>query len=211
MKTFLKMLVYQYRITDTVRPMKCVRILFLFGGLLAVTDVALSFPEDIRVRAREHFEAHRYKADGLGGDFEFRGLTNTINLWYEKPFHYSVGLAFGPVIGSAKAKDASTEFGETVKLWVAGVEAKYFPYSAEHLWFIRLGLSWHRLETDGRFNSVDGWGSYLGLGREFPIGMVSIAPEVAFRKVFLERGVEGDVVTPSIGFHFYPELRNKTH
>ena len=185
--------------------MQITRATILYS-ILFFTNYADAFTDKIKIRAREHFEAHEYSVDGVDEVFEFKGLTNTINLWYEKPFHYSFGLALGPVIGSAKAEDSSVQFGEKVQLWVAGLEGKYFPLKEDYRGFVRLGMSWHKLDTDGSFDSLEGWGLYSGLGWEFPWGKVSIAPELAFRKVYLEKDVEGDILTPSIGFHFYPEL-----
>lgn len=165
--------------------------------------------EGWKVRAREHFEQHSYKVDALDRSLKFKGLTNTINIWHERPFHYSLGLALGPVIGKASVVSGSEsqELGSTLKLWVVGLEGKYFPVGPEWKGFLRLGLSWHSLNTNGSYGDLEGWGYYGGVGWEFPIGPVSIAPEIAVREVLLNGGVRGTVFTPSIGFHFYPELR----
>ncbi len=166
-----------------------------------------TFADGWAVRAREHFETHRYKLNS--GEYELTGLTNTLNIWYERPFHHSLGLALSPVIGGAKAKGAvSNEIGTEVKLWVVGVEGKYFPYGPQRKGFSRLGLSWHTLNTKGTFGDLQGWGYYVGLGWEFPVGMVSLAPEIAIRNIHLGNDVSAAIFTPSIGVHFYPELRS---
>ncbi|OQW49196.1 MAG: hypothetical protein A4S09_03775 [Proteobacteria bacterium SG_bin7] len=159
------------------------------------------------IRAREHFETHKYKLNS--GDYELGGLTNTLNIWHERPFRYSLGLAFSPIIGAARSKGAvSTEIGSEIKLWVLGVEGKYFPYGPDKRGFTRLGLSWHALDTKGTYGVLWGWGYYLGLGWEFPVGIVSLAPEIAIRNIYLNNDVSGTIFTPSIGVHFYPELRS---
>jgi hypothetical protein len=156
-------------------------------------------------RIREHFESHTYRVDGQTA--KFRGLSNTFNLWYEKPFHYSFGLALGPVLGIARSQDAVPgTLGTRVRLWTAGLEGKYFPMGPDLKGFARVGVAWQALDTNGTAGNISGWGGYLGLGWEFPIWRVSIAPEIAIREVRFERGVSGTVFTPCIGVHFYPEL-----
>ncbi len=166
--------------------------------------------DNIRVRAREHFETHRYEFGELGKSETYRGLTNTINVWYERPFEYSIGLALGPVIGGARSdgpSEALPQAGGKIQLAVAGIEAKYFPVSGVK-GFTRVGVAWHSLKTNGTYGDVTGWGYYGGLGWEIPIKWVSIAPEVAFRQVHLANDITGRIFTPSIGLHFYKELRN---
>lgn len=184
------------------------KLLLLITGIFSFTASALDW-EKIRVRAREHFESHSYKLGRTGQRETYKGLTNTINIWYERPFEYSLGLALGPVIGGARSdgpSDAGPAFGDKIELAVAGVEAKYFPVAGLK-GFFRGGLSWNSLQTNGTFGRINGYGYYGGLGWEIPVGMVSIAPEVAFRRVHLAKGVTGDIFTPSIGLHFYKELR----
>lgn len=183
---------------------------FLITAMAVFAGATEAFAWDkIRVRAREHFETHKYKLGDTGQSETYKGLTNTINIWYERPFEYSVGLALGPVIGGARSdgpSDAQPAFGGQIQLAVAGIEAKYFPISGIK-GFLRGGLSWNSLRTNGTYGRINGYGYYGGLGWEIPIGIVSIAPEVAFRRVHLAHDVTGDIFTPSIGLHFYKELR----
>ncbi len=164
----------------------------------------------IRIRAREHFETHSYKLGRTGQKESYKGLTNTINIWYERPFEYSFGLALGPVIGGARSdgpSEASPHLGGEIQLAVAGLEAKYFPVRN---WkgFLRGGVSWNSLRTNGTYGRLNGYGYYGGVGWEIPIKWVSVAPEIAFRRVHLAQDVTGDIFTPSIGLHFYKELRD---
>jgi len=81
---------------------------------------------DIKVRAREHFDFHDI-AFGSGSGSAYAGLSNTINVWWEKPRIYSIGLAFNPVIGSARASgDYDARLGNKIKLIMLGVEGKYY-------------------------------------------------------------------------------------
>lgn len=182
-------------------------IIFVSG----FSPFAHSFSWDsIRVRAREHFEIHKYKLGETGQTETYKGLTNTINIWYERPFEYSVGLALGPVIGGARSdgpSEAGPRFGGDIQLAVAGLEAKYFPVSGLK-GFLRGGLSWNSLRTNGTYERLNGYGYYGGVGWEIPIKWVAIAPEIAFRRVHLAQDVTGDIFTPSIGLHFYKELRD---
>lgn len=180
----------------------------LFIALCVLTSCASAFAsafDNIRVRAREHFETHRYKFGELGKSETYRGLTNTINIWYERPFEYSIGLALGPVLGAARSdgpSEALPQAGGKIQLAVAGVEGKYFPIAGVKA-FTRVGVAWHSLTTNGTYGAVKGWGYYGGLGWEIPTKWVSIAPEIAYREVFLAHDITGRIFTPSIGLHFY--------
>ena len=159
---------------------------------------------NLRVRAREHFEWLSIKYGSVGDTERYFGLTNTINLWYEDPFLYAFGLAFGPVIGSAKSQDSAPVGTATkIRLWNIGFEGKYFFWPDKHGLFGRLGLTANILDTRGSLGKLLGGGYYLGLGWETQIWKLGIAPELAFRHVILEQSSQVFAFTPSLGVHFY--------
>ncbi len=158
---------------------------------------------DIKVRAREHFDFHDV-AFGSGSGSAYAGLSNTINVWWEKPRIYSIGLAFNPVIGSARASgDYDTRLSKRIKLIMLGVEGKYYHRDIAPSLFSRVGLGYTQLDTKGSIGDIDGYHVYVGAGWEFDVKGVGIALEMAFRQSRLERGVIVNSITPSIGVHFY--------
>ena len=98
-------------------------------------------------RIREHYEISVLKVGSES--FEYRGFTNTFNYWLEKPYAYSYGLALGPVFGSAESRDERSPLGEKIKLWKAGVVAKYFFAPQIVNIYARLGLSYLYLANQG--------------------------------------------------------------
>lgn len=158
---------------------------------------------DIKVRAREHFDFHDIAFDGDSGS-TYAGLSNTINVWWEKPRIYSIGLAFNPVIGSARASgDYDARLGNKIKLIMLGVEGKYYHRDIAPNLFSRLGLGYARLDAKGSIGDIDGYHAYIGAGWEFDVKGVGVALEMAFRQSRLEQGVIVNSITPSIGVHFY--------
>jgi len=165
----------------------------------------------LRLRAREHFEWLSIRYDPLNQTQHYFGLTNTLNAWYEKPFHYSFGFSFGPMLGSAKDQGtAPQEVDSKIRLWNMGFEGKYFFFPQKNGFFGRAGLTGNILDTRGSLGTIPGAGYYLGLGWEFKLGKVGIAPEVAFRHVFLERRSRIFAFTPSLGIHFYQFQKKNT-
>ncbi len=158
---------------------------------------------DIKVRAREHFDFHDVAFDN--GSSTYAGLSNTINVWWEKPRVYSIGLAFNPVIGSARASgNYDARLSNKIKLIMLGVEGKYYHRDIAPSLFSRLGLGYTRLDTKGSsIDDIDGYHVYIGAGWEFDIKGVGLALEMAFRQSRLEQGVIVNSITPSIGVHFY--------
>jgi len=158
---------------------------------------------DIKVRAREHFDFHNINFDG-DSDTSYRGLSNTINVWWEKPRIYSIGLAFNPVIGSANARgDYDARLSNKIKLITVGMEGKYYHRYITPNLFSRFGAGYTRLDTNGPAGNADGYHAYIGAGWEFDVKGVGIALEMAFRQSRLEQGIVVNSVTPSIGVHFY--------
>ncbi len=158
----------------------------------------------IRLRAREHFEISTVRYGGLNDSENYSGTTNTLNVWYEEPFRYAFGFAGGPMLGSART-DHPAPLGTDaqIRLWHFGVEGKYFVFPAKNGFFGRAGLSGLALDTRGSEGTLWGAGVYAGLGWEFKIGKVGIAPELAVRQGWLERSSQIFSFTPSIGLHFY--------
>jgi hypothetical protein len=151
------------------------------------------------VRAREHFDSHTYKVNGV--ESKYNGASNTINIWQEEPYQWSYGLALGPVIGSGKRNSAGEGLGSEIHLMYGGLEGKYFLLTDYHP-YIRLGAYYHELDIAGP-NNPTGFGYSVGIGYEFKTKHLGIAIEAAIRKVSLSDNVEGTIFTPSIGFHFY--------
>ena len=179
-------------------------------GLILWVFVVLCFLPSVveagnfRLRAREHFEWLSVKYGSINDTEKYFGLTNTFNLWYEEPFHYAIGLAFGPLIGSARSQGtAPSGTNSKIRLSNFGVEGKYFFRPGQYGLFGRLGLTANILDTRGSLGNLLGGGYYLGLGWETRIWKIGVAPEIAFRHVILERSSRVFAFTPSIGLHFY--------
>lgn len=176
----------------------------LVFSLLSLLMTAELFAADKmwRFRAREHFEVHEISQNGTS--VNFRGLSNTINYWYEEAFDYALGFSFGPVIGGAEREQTglSSELGDDIKLLSVGAEYKKWVNKDIPL-FIRAGIGYSQLKTDG---SVDasGFSYYYGGGYEWVINGVGIAIEVAYRESNLSESVKVKSFTPSIGVHLYP-------
>jgi hypothetical protein len=161
-----------------------------------------SYAMAIKPRLREHFDHHTIST--AGQEFSYSGLSNTINLWYEKPFEYAIGLAINPVLGNTKYKDGlQSVLGEKITLRLIGIEAKHFPVKLIEHGFYRVGLFYTELQTDTAFGDLSGWSFLIGVGHEFKIWKMGIAPEFAIRRSFLANSTSVLSITPSIGFHFY--------
>ena len=81
---------------------------FLFGLSFSFEILAKYGGSGIRVRAREHYEIQKFYVDkDLIG--EYRGLTNTLNIWYEAAPVFYFGLALNPIIGSLESEDVKSE------------------------------------------------------------------------------------------------------
>ncbi len=157
---------------------------------------------NFKIRAREHYEIHdvTYK----GGESSFRGLSNTINAWWEVPYKYSFGLALSPVFSNLSSNESSP-YGQEISLLTIGLEAKYFPEFIDLNFFTRSGVGYAHLEGETEIQN-DGIAFYVGLGYEFEFKKFGLALEVAYRHVELNHDVQDGVFTPSIGFHFYDFL-----
>jgi len=180
--------------------MKKLIINFILFSALIMFEKAVS--GDIKLRAREHFDFHNIIIDDNNNTY--RGLSNTINLWWEKPRVYSIGLAFNPIFGSASANgNYDARLSNKIKLITLGVEGKYYHRDISPNLFSRLGLGYTQLDTNGPADGAEGYHAYIGAGWEFDVKGIGIALEMAFRQSRLERDIIVNSITPSIGVHFY--------
>jgi hypothetical protein len=161
-----------------------------------------AFSMTFRPRLREHFDDHTIKTNGQ--EYNYTGLSNTFNFWYERPFDFALGLAITPVLGSIKYKNGpSSTFGDKIKLFGVGIEGKHFPIKAIPLVFYRMGVFYAELQTDEVIGDQSGFSVLGAIGYEFKVWKMGIAPEFAIRRSFLENSTSVLTFGPAIGFHFY--------
>lgn len=137
-------------------------------------------------------------------DYIYKGLSNTVNVYYEVPFNYSIGFALSPVLpglSNLEQKTANSPLGDEIMLTTYGLEVKY------HFgqFFIRPGVGYAYLKSD-EGNRRDGKFTYLGFGYEFQLKHFGLALELAQRETELNNGTDISTYTPNIGFHFYKYL-----
>ena len=174
----------------------------LIFWILVFSGSALAY--DIKLRAREHYEILTIKDDV--NTAKYAGLSNTVNLWFERPYDMSFGLSFSPVFSGLKSKDSSSVFGSEVQTYNIGFELKKFHKPLFRHAYIRPGLSYSILRPDSNLENLDGVSLYLGLGYEFAFNKFGLALEVAYRGTWLENSTRIQAITPSLGFHFYKNL-----
>lgn len=172
---------------------------FSFFFLISIVIVPLESHSAWKFRAREHFDFHQIQFGDESAPY--RGLSNTINFWYERPFDSAFGLSFGPLLGSANNSNPnSSTFGQKITLYHWGLEYKKYLLRG---FFTRPSLGWSYLNSSGSENSRDGFYAYLGAGYEFKISSIGLALEIAARHSWLARDVSALSITPSLGLHFY--------
>ncbi|MDQ7074348.1 MAG: hypothetical protein Q9O24_04170 [Gammaproteobacteria bacterium] len=173
------------------------------AGLFVFLLIGQAAAGEFKFRAREHFASHQITLKD-GSESTYQGLSNTINLWWEEPRRYSLGLALNPLLGSAKVKGAQdARLGNEVKLITFGLEGKYYHRDIADNLFSRLGVGYARLNHNGSAADLEGYHVYLGAGWEFEVKGVGIALELAFRHSGLEQDAVVKSITPSLGVHFY--------
>jgi len=171
--------------------------------LFVLSLIGQAMAGDFKFRAREHLDSHKIVFND-GSDVTYQGLSNTLNLWWEEPRFYSIGLAFNPLLGSAKVTSGqNVELGNEIKLITLGLEGKYYHRNISANLFSRLGVGYARLDGSGSGGDLEGYHAYLGAGWEFDVKGVGIALELAFRHSRLEQDVVVNSLTPSFGVHFY--------
>jgi len=164
-----------------------------------------AFASDIRLRLREHYESHQVDFGFTQPDTaNYTGFSNTANLWFEDPFIRSIGISFSPILGISSV-NGTPPIGTDSKarFWNIGLEYKHFFLPGDPGPFFRLGASLAILDTRGAIGSLLGFGTYGGVGWEFLIWKIGIAPELAIRPAFYEQGVRSLSFLFSVGFHFY--------
>jgi hypothetical protein len=161
-----------------------------------------AFSMSARPRLREHFDDHKIKSGDQ--EYTYKGFSNTFNLWYEKPFDFALGLALTPILGNIKHKEGiQTTYGEKIKLFGIGVEFKHFPLKLLPQAFYRAGAYYTELQTDALIGDQTGLSVLGGIGYEFKVWKMGIAPEFAIRRSFLQNSTSVLTMGPAIGFHFY--------
>lgn len=154
------------------------------------------------MRARESFEW--FDIESSSQDVAYQGLTNTFNLFYEKPMEYSIGLAGGSIFSGLSTTDTPLPgFSDEIKTTFIGLEAKYFPTKALRGFFVRPGLYWKTLNSKGVVGKVDGFMGGVGLGYEIPIWeQIHLVPETGTQ--FGDLGAYPvNIKSVSLALHFY--------
>jgi hypothetical protein len=181
-----------------------IKAIALTASLLAsFLPTAKTLAGSLHVRAREHYETMKVSTDG--GEASFLGFTNTINGWYEEPFHYSIGLAGSPLLATLASKAPPPGFGDKIRLVHLGIEGKIFPV-LDIAGFTRMGVYQSTLSSLGLAGHFEGMSILIGLGYEFDVHGVGIAPEMSWRRGNLSHGASFDGQAPAIGVHFYQAI-----
>jgi hypothetical protein len=159
------------------------------------------------LRAREHYETVRVKNLGSQDISKYQGFTNTLNYWYEQPYHYLLGIAASPLLATLPvygSHDAGA--GKRIRLLHLGVEGKYFPVPSHINVFVRGGVYAATLSTRDTLGSFHGQSALLGIGYEWDWDGIGIAPEFSWRIGKLSQNVSFTAAGPAIGVHFYSAI-----
>lgn len=174
-------------------------------GLLGLSPFCEAAP--FHLRAREHFETVDVKNLGGQGQTRYEGLTNTINYWYEQPFHFSIGLAASPLLATLPVLGPhAAGTGERIRLLHLGAEAKWFPRPELVSFFTRAGVFSSTLATRDVLGTFRGESILFGIGYEWNWDGIGIAPEFDWRLGQLDASVSFVSRGPAIGLHFYTLL-----
>jgi hypothetical protein len=179
-----------------------------FAPLMLVLSAEIAAAAEdgrFRLRAREHYEKVRFEGKG-GENANYEGFTNSINGWYEEPLHYSIGFVGSPIFAKLRNKDPMVGFAEEVQLVHLGIEAKGFLKPKLVPGFLRLGFYQATLTSYGDAGRLDGRSFLWGLGYEFKMFGVGLAPEMSWRHGSLDDGFTFSGTAPCIGVHFYDAL-----
>lgn len=164
--------------------------------------ISNALASQVKMRAREHFEVHEVSTPQV---LEvYKGLTNTITLAIEKPYKYSYGLSFSPILANLEASNSDSFFGNKITQQNIGVHLKYFLNKSLKNTFARIASGYSKLEVDrGSRKEFFGLYSYLGIGYEIPYDKFGLALELAYRYADYNDSIIVKTISPSIGFHFY--------
>ena len=162
------------------------------GLLLLLLAPAARATGEWRLRARENFESG---VIDLGGRPEaYRGAISAFDLFHEKPFERSYGLTlhYG---GLGRAAGPGR-----VTVTVLGAEAKVFVWKKL---FTRGGLIAQASDPAGPGRESWTWGGSGGLGWEFPVWKLGLAPEFGGKALWGARGRRVSMGYAALGVHFY--------
>ena len=181
--------------------MKSIIFLLFLGTFVSAPSLA----EGWRMRAREHYESVLINGFSPGSHARYAGFTNTLNLWYEKPFHWQLGFAGSPLLATLPIThgQAPLQTGNRIRLVHLGTEGKLFPFAEDFGMFMRCGLYRSELQSNGPFGKALGSSGLLGIGYEWKINGLGLAPEVSWRQGWLARDLNFTGTAPAIGLHFY--------
>ncbi len=173
----------------------------LLLGLTLFASSAEAGP--VHLRAREHYET--VDVTSPDGRATFSGFTNTIDLFYEVPFRYSLGVAGSPLFATLSGKGHLPGLGDTIRLVHLGCEGKAFPFEGWPV-FGRLGVYRTTLASRDAAGTLQGESVLFGLGFEVDLGGIGLAPEMSWRRGELSQAVGFVGLAPAIGVHFYRDL-----
>lgn len=168
-----------------------------------------------RARAREHYEIQNFEVDQqeVAG---CKGLTNTLNIWYEAPPFIYVGLAGNPIIGSLTTEESKHEnLTRLIRHCHLGVEAKVnlgLPFMA---WgnqedclicnlYLRVGLYKSTIDVGGDKASIDGMSQSINLAYYIEFNKVDISIEAGTREGSYENNLQLKGRQIALGVHFLP-------
>lgn len=142
--------------------------------IISLLIIAAAFPaeatflDSLRFRARESYETLDIKSGNLSD--RYAGFTNTINLFYEKPFKHSYGLAFGSLFSGLNSSTSTLALDTSIEFYFLGLEAKVFlsAFKTQGL-FIRPGAYLQQLHNDGVDSKINSTSASAGIGYEFLI------------------------------------------
>jgi len=186
------------------------------GAIAIVASVASFGPEarasslasepKWRIRAREHYEWIELKT-GDAGPLHYAGLSNTIDLGYERPMQWFVAAAISPILATfGQRGENPPSAAERIRLTHLGAEGKLFPWTETPWLFTRLGIFAVELKPlAGTAVTSRGASAYGGVGYEVLLGGIGLAFEFGVRRGEVP-GTTLSSITPSLGVHFYQAL-----
>lgn len=157
--------------------------------------------DQFAIRARENYETVHF--NNVGGADTYKGFTSTISFFNEEPYKLSYGLSVNLPLSLLKSKTDNAWIGAEARPWSVGGEVKYFPCD-EFKGFVRSMISYQSFNFKGVVGSATGLSVYVGAGWEFPLfDLFSLAPEIGYRKSYLNHSINADTFLVSLGVHFY--------
>ena len=172
-------------------------MLFLFSQTLIAESGSF------RMRARENYEF--INIDTKPGSWNSRSFSHTLNLWYEKPFQWAIGLAAGPY-GMAYPETSSKVdrpegIGQSIKMIHHGIEYKRWMLKGI---FTRVGLYHSLVNSNGSAGKDVGFATLFGIGYEHNFDGIGLALEVDTRVSYLQDTkwkISSNMI--ALGVHFY--------